>query len=262
VPLIVHVHSLEYDRAGDGGDERIEAIERAGLEQADAIVAVSHYTRALIERRYGIDGSRIRVVHNGVYAPRTVAAYRRQSELPGPMVLFLGRVTFQKGPDYFVEAAAKLAARMPTVHFVMAGSGDMLPQLKERVRELGLSGRFRFPGFVRGPEVERMFSTADVFVMPSVSEPFGLTALEAISFETPVILSRQSGASEVLRHALKIDFWDVDRLAERIESLLTYPELRQSIVSMARDEVRRIHWGAAAELTLQLYRDVISPRVS
>ena len=155
-------------------------------------------------------------MHNGVYARETVEAYTEQRSSKGPVVLFLGRVTFQKGPEYFVQAAARVLEHVPDAVFVMAGSGDMLPRMKTMVEELGITKSFRFPGFVRGAELERTFSTADVYVMPSVSEPFGIAPLEAMSYDRPVIVSKQSGVSEVLRNALKVDFWDVDKMASQI----------------------------------------------
>lgn len=257
VPLVAHVHSLEQDRSGGGANPTIASIEGAGLRSADRVIAVSHYTARQISELHGVPMERIDVVHNGVYATRTVAAYRDEEPEAGPTVLFLGRITFQKGPDYFVEAAARVHSKLPEARFVMAGAGDMLPRMRARVTELGLDDAFSFPGFVRGADVERLFSTADVYVMPSVSEPFGISALEAMSYETPVILSRQSGASEILRHALKVDFWDVSRLAAQIIAVLTYPELQRSIVNMAREEVRRVHWEAAAQKVTQVYRKVL-----
>ncbi len=262
VPFVAHVHSLEQDRSGAGANGTIVAIEGAGLKSADRIIAVSHYTAKLIHDIHGIPIDRIDVVHNGVYAKRKVAIDRNEEPQPGPVVLFLGRITFQKGPDYFVEAADKVLQKIPNAKFVMAGSGDMLPRLQARVRELGIQHAFQFPGFVRGSEVEHLFSIADVYVMPSVSEPFGISALEAMSYETPVILSRQSGASEVLRHALKIDFWDVTKLAAQIVAVLTYPELRNSIVEMARQEVRRVHWEAAAQKVRLVYDRVARERTA
>jgi glycogen(starch) synthase len=257
IPLIVHVHSLEQDRAGDGANPSIVAIEGQGVRSATRVIAVSHYTARQIHRVHGVPLERIDVVHNGVYAGRTVTAY--QTELPkkGPLVLFLGRITYQKGPEYFVEAAAKVLQKVPEARFIMAGSGDMLPRMKERVKELGIDASFDFPGFVRGADVEALFSTADAYVMPSVSEPFGIVALEAMSYETPVILSRQSGASEVLRHALKVDFWDVNKLAAQIVAVLSYPELKRSIVDMAREEVKRVHWEAAASKVKRVYQHVL-----
>jgi glycosyltransferase involved in cell wall biosynthesis len=253
IPLVVHIHSLEQDRSGHGPNPTIVAIESAGVRAATRVIAVSHYTARKIHELHGVELNRISVVHNGVYARPTVAAYQEEHPKSGPLVLFLGRITYQKGPEYFVEAAAKVLAKVPDARFVMAGNGDMLPQVKARVAELGIEPAFDFPGFVRGADVEHLFSTADAYVMPSVSEPFGISALEAMSYETPVILSRQSGASEVLRHALKVDFWDVDRLAAQIVAVLQYPELRSSIVEMAREEVRRVHWEAAATKVKHVY---------
>jgi glycogen synthase len=253
IPMVAHVHSLEQDRSGNGGNHTIMSIEGAGLRAATRVIAVSHYTARMIHQIHGIPLERVDVVHNGAYARPTVNAYRDELKDDRPMVLFLGRVTFQKGPDYFVEAAAKVLEQVPNARFVMAGNGDMLPRLKDRVRELGIESSFAFPGFVRGPDVERLFSTADAYVMPSVSEPFGISALEAMSYDTPVVLSRQSGAAEVLHHALKVDFWDVNKLAGHIVAILRYPELRNSIVDMAREEVRRVHWEAAAAKVKETY---------
>jgi glycogen synthase len=256
-PLLVHVHSLEYDRAGHGADHDIVSIERQGLEHATRVIAVSYYTRSLIHRVHDISLDKISVVHNGVYARETVEAYTEQRRSKGPVVLFLGRVTFQKGPEYFVQAAARVLEHVPDAVFVMAGSGDMLPRMKELVEDLGITKSFRFPGFVRGAELERTFSTADVYVMPSVSEPFGIAPLEAMSHDRPVIVSRQSGVSEVLRNALKVDFWDVDKMASQIVAILELPELRRVIVERAREEIRNIHWDAAAEKLVPIYHSVI-----
>ena len=256
VPLVLHVHSLEADRAGGGGNPRIIAIEKAALERADRIITVSYFTRDLTHRVHGIPLEKIDVVHNGVYAPAVTAAHREELPREGPMVLFLGRVTLQKGPDYFVEAIVKVIPSVPNLTVVMAGDGDMLSRMRGRVSELGLESHFRFPGFVSGREAERLYSLADAYVMPSVSEPFGLTALEAMSHDTPVILSRQSGASEIMHHALKVDFWDIERLASLIISVLKYPELGSTLAGMAKEEVRHIHWNAAAVKVMNTYRAV------
>ncbi len=255
-PLITHVHSLEYDRAAEGADREIVAVERQGLERAKRVIAVSYYTRSLINRVHGTSLDKISVVHNGVYTRATVEAYTQQRKSTGPVVLFLGRVTFQKGPEYFVQAAARVLQHVPNATFVMAGSGDMLPRMKAMVESLGIEDAFRFPGFVRGADLERTFSTADVYVMPSVSEPFGIAPLEAMSYDRPVIVSKQSGVSEVLRNALKVDFWDVDKMASQIVALLELPELRRVIVELAREEIRHIHWDAAAEKLIPIYQSV------
>lgn len=257
VPLVVHAHSLEFDRSGANPDPRIFAIERAGLRAADRVVAVSYYTRGIIHREHGIPLDRIAVVHNGVYSQAEIQSYRSRQPSPRKTVLFLGRVTFQKGPEYFVQAAAKVVPHVPEVEFVVVGSGDMLPAMIQQVAELGLGRSFRFTGFLKGPEVERMFSMADLYVMPSVSEPFGISALEAMSYDTPVIISKQSGVSELLQHALKVDAWDVDYLANLMIGALKYPELRADIVSRGREEVRRIHWDAAGEATVAVYRALL-----
>lgn len=256
-PLVVHIHSLEYDRSGQAGNRRIHDLEKLGIVSADAVIAVSHYTKGIIRREHGIPAEKISVVHNGIYPSEAVQHYRDSSPDRRKRVLFLGRVTFQKGPDYFVEAAAKVIPHVPEVEFVLAGTGDMLPRLKSRVYELGIERHFSFPGFLKGEEVERAFSTADLYVMPSVSEPFGIAALEAISFDTPALISRQTGVSEVLGHTLKFDFWDIDRLADLIINALQYDELRQDMIQMARRELKRLRWDAAAEKTLAVYEMII-----
>lgn len=258
-PLIVHVHSLEYDRSGHHINHQIHQIEHMGLARADRVIAVSYYTSSIIQKQHHIPEQKIGVVHNGVYAREIVETYRKSEGAQRKTVLFLGRVTFQKGPDYFVEAAAKVIPLVPDVLFVMAGAGDMLGRMVERVRQLGITDHFRFPGFLRGEDVEEMFSTADLYVMPSVSEPFGISALEAISFDTPVILSKQSGVSEVLRHVLKVDFWDIEKMADLIINALLYPELREDMITMAREEVKRLRWDAAAVKVLEQYRRFLKP---
>lgn len=173
-------------------------------------------------------------------------------------MLFLGRVTYQKGPDYFIDVALRVIPHVPDVLFVLAGSGDMLPEVIERVKQLKLESHFLFPGFIQGEELEEIFSVADLYVMPSVSEPFGLTALEAISFNVPVIISKQSGVAEVIDHAFKVDFWDVDRTADMIINALLHEELRNEMVNRAREEVKKLHWDAAALKTIEVYQDIAS----
>jgi glycosyltransferase involved in cell wall biosynthesis len=252
-PLVVHVHSIEYDRSGQHVNQRIYDIERMGVERATKVIAVSHYTKTLVNRHYGVPLSKIEVVHNGVYSSGEMGYYRENYFKDRKVVLFLGRITFQKGPDYLVEAAARVVPEVPNVLFVMAGSGDMMPRMIERVHELGLGDHFEFPGFLRGKDVERMLATADLYVMPSVSEPFGISALEAINFGTPAIISRQSGVSEVLLHALKFDFWDVNKLSDLIINALKHTELGAELAEMARRELRRLRWEAAAQKVVSVY---------
>lgn len=259
-PLVVHVHSLEHDRSGLFVNEEINQIEKFGLQQADKVIAVSYFTKRSIEKHHGISPSKVSVVHNGVYARDSAPDYRSKKTWPNHVVLFLGRVTFQKGPEYFVEVASKVIPHVPDVLFVLAGAGDMLPAVIERVKQLDLTSSFMFPGFMQGDELEEIFSVADLYVMPSVSEPFGITALEAISFDTPVIISKQSGVAEVIEHALKVDFWDIDRMADLIINALVHPELRYDLARMAREELKRLHWDAAALKTLEVYED-LSPDI-
>lgn len=255
-PLIVHVHSLEHDRSGLFYDESIDAIERFGTRSANHVIAVSHYTKASIMRHHNIPEKRISVVHNGTYPRQVVSEYRQLKTWPTHVVLFLGRVTFQKGPEYFVEVAKRVIPHMEDILFVLAGDGDLLPAVRAKVAQLQLNDYFLFPGFVQGEELEELFSVADLYVMPSVSEPFGITALEAISFETPVLLSKQSGVAEVIQHALKVDFWDTERMADLIINALTHQALRQELVEKAREEVAQLHWGAAASKTIDVYDEV------
>jgi glycogen(starch) synthase len=259
-PLVVHVHSLEQDRSGYFVDDQIKEIESFGLRSANHIIAVSHYTARSIERFHGVPRTKISVVHNGVYPRQAVQDYRLSKTWPRNVVLFLGRVTFQKGPDYFVEVAARVIPHVPDVLFVVAGVGDMLPGLKRRVQELHLDEYFLFTGFVHGAELEELFSVATLYVMPSVSEPFGLAALEAISFDVPVIISKQSGVSEVITNALKVDFWNVEEMADLLINAIRHEELRTELVSRAREEVRKLHWGAAALKTIDVYQQLTAKR--
>ena len=255
-PLVAHVHASEYDRSGERADPRIRAIEAAGLSEAARVVCVSRYTAALLERRYGVDPRRVRVVHNAIQPRRG----RREAgrRLPEPLVLFLGRVTFQKGPEYFLEAAARVLQVAPKVRFVVSGSGDLLPRVVERAAELGIARRVRFTGFLEREEVERVFGMADVYVMPSVSEPFGIAPLEAMAQDVPVIVSRQSGVAEVLRSALKVDYWDVDEMANKILALLRYPALRQILGAEGREELEGMSWEARGERLRAVFEEVVA----
>lgn len=253
-PLIVHVHITEFDKSGGAhADPRVYAIERAGMRAADLVVTVSRRVAETCIARYGVDPSRIRVVHNGVESDRE----DRGPGLPlRPLVLFLGRVTLQKGPEYFLRAAKRVLEIEPAAHFVLAGTGDQLPRMVETAAELGLGHRVLFPGFVDRARAAELYASADVFVMPSVSEPFGIVPLEAMDRGVPVIVSRQSGVAEVLNHALKVDFWDVDDLAGKIAAALRYPSLARELRGAGREEVARMSWDAVAEQTQRIYEEV------
>ena len=256
-PLIAHVHSLEQDRSGMFYDASIDAIEEFGLRSATRVVAVSHYTKRMIETRHSVAPGKIAVVHNGIYPPQVIQEYKSRKTWPKHVVLFLGRITYQKGPEYFVEAAAKAFPHIEDTLFVMAGAGDMLEAVQERVKQLEMEDMFLFPGFVQGEELEELLSVADLYIMPSVSEPFGLSALEAVSFDIPVILSKQSGVAEVISHALKTDFWDTDRMSELMVHALTYPELRFEMASAAKQELSQLHWEVSAIKTTEVYQGVL-----
>jgi glycosyltransferase involved in cell wall biosynthesis len=254
-PLVVQVHSLEYDRSGQWGNPTINRIEAYGVTAADRVIAVSDYTRHLVCRQHGISLDKIDVAHNGIDEQEVIERHHHQSG--DRIVLFLGRLTFQKGPMYFIEAAARVVPHVPNVKFVVAGAGDMLPQMMQRVQELGIRDRFLFTGFLRGAEVDRVFSAADLYVMPSVSEPFGLTALESIRCGTPVLISKQCGASEVIKSTLKFDFWDVDRLADLVINVLSHDELRQDLVKKAKQELHMLRWDNAAQRVSQVYEAIV-----
>lgn len=259
-PLVVHAHALEFDRSGEHINQKVYDIERAGFEAADRIIAVSHFTKETIVHRYSIDPAKITVVHNAVAKERRLGQLRVKKPFKEKLVLFLGRITFQKGPDYFVEAAAKVLANHNDVRFAMAGAGDMFPRMVERMAELRLADRFHFTGFVQGTDVERIYAMSDLYVMPSVSEPFGITPLEAMVFDVPCIVSKQSGVAEILEHAVKVDFWDVDRLADEIEDILTNEKRAETLIEQGRETLKKIQWDRAAEKVLDVYRQLTGGR--
>lgn len=256
-PLVAHIHATEYDRSGKGINEFVANIERVGLNAADRVIAVSHLTKNMIVEHYGVPAERISVVHNAVARHDVQHQYGIPPRLlHEKRVLFLGRVTFQKGPDYFIEAARLVLERIKNVRFFMAGSGDMLPRIIRRAGQLRIGNRFHFTGFLRGAEVDRMFALSDLYVMPSVSEPFGITPLEAMLYDVPVLLSKQSGVSEVLNHALKADFWDTRDMADKICSVLRYPCLARELVKNCREEMKFIRWENAADDINRIYANV------
>ena len=256
-PLVLHIHSLEFDRSGEHVNQDIYYLERCGMVLCDHVIAVSNYTKNLIIKHYGIDPDKVSVVHNAVSRDEAPKVYHWEKNPDKKIVLFLGRITFQKGPDYFIEAAARVLKEFPEVTFVMAGAGDMMPRMIERVAELHIGKNFHFTGFLQGTEVERIFSMSNMYVMCSVSEPFGISSLEAMVYDVPVIISRQSGAAEILDHVLKVDFWDVDEIANKIIAILRYPSLVEEIVERSREQLRSVHWEKAAEKIVDVYRLVL-----
>jgi glycosyltransferase involved in cell wall biosynthesis len=256
-PCVLHLHACEYDRSGEDVNVRIRDIEQAGFDGADRIVTVSHYMSGVARRRYRIDKSRVRVVHNAVTHAEQADRLHVTKTIGEKIVLFLGRVTFQKGPDYFIDAARLVVNVEPRVKFVVSGSGDMLPSIVERVARLGLSRHVHFTGFLRGRDVERMYALADLYVMPSVSEPFGISPLEAMSLDTPVIVSRQSGVAEILRNALRVDFWDVRGMANKILACLRREGLVRQLVEEGREEVRLLRWEQQGRHMLEIYKELV-----
>ena len=253
-PLVLHVHATEFDRSnGDNGF--VTAIERAGVAAADRVVAVSAYTADVLASRYGVPRERLRVVHNAI-DPREPSARFTVAE-DDPLVLFAGRITWQKGPDYFFDAAERVAAEMPRVKFAVAGSGDRMRAMMQRVAASGLEERFLFTGFLPPEDLDRLYARADVYVMPSVSEPFGLTALEALQHGTPVIVSRSAGVSEVVRNVLRVRFGDVEDLASKILSVLLFPPLRDALSARGRADVERLSWRESAWRCLGVFRELV-----
>ena len=256
-PLVVHVHATSFDRSSDNNiDTRVYDIEKRGMEAADRVITVSDLTRNIVITKYGIDPSKVVTVHNAVdFSGRSEIQVERG--VKEKVVTFLGRITFQKGPEYFIEAAAKVVKKCKNVRFVMAGSGDMMNRSIRQVARLGISDRFHFTGFLRGAEVQKMFALSDVYVMPSVSEPFGISPLEAMRSGVPSVISRQSGAAEVLKYAFKVDFWDVDAMADEIYALLQYPALADFASKYGYDEVNTLKWNNAAAKIKSVYESVI-----
>jgi len=252
-PLVCHIHATEFDRSGEHINQQVYDIERTGMSGADRVIAVSRLTKAIVHTRYGVPDEQIDVVYNGVaqheVQPERGAAIERGDRI----VLFLGRITMQKGPEYFIKAAKRVLEKEENVKFVVAGSGDMAVRMIEHAAAIGIGHKVLFTGFLRGRDVDRVYQMADCYVMPSVSEPFGIAPLEAMRNDVPVIVSKQSGVSEVLTHALKVDFWDTDEIANKIVAVLRYPPLGQTLREHGRFELRGLNWDGAAEKCVKVY---------
>lgn len=251
-PLITHVHCTEFDRCPGYGNDEVHKIEKAGCEYADQVVSVSNLTKQILVSNYEIIPEKIRVVHNGIDSG-TEYPFPTEFRQKNPKILFLGRVTYQKGPNYFLEAASKVLKFRPDAEFIVAGTGDMIDYLKGRAHELGISDRVNFTGAISADKVQDVYRDVDCFVLSSVSEPFGLTVLEALSQRLPVIASKQSGVSEVLRHILRYDFWDVEALTALILSVITYKPLSDELKEKSVDDLQPITWDNAAEKVESIY---------
>ncbi len=256
-PLVVHIHATEYDRTGENVNTIIYEIEREGMMAADKVIAVSNLTRTTVIEKYGIPPEKVTVVHNAVEPVEMKSDFQYTKGVDEKIVTFLGRITYQKGPEYFVEAAAKVLKKYPNVRFVMAGSGDMMHKIIRRVAQLKIADRFHFAGFLKGDEVPNMFNLSDVYVMPSVSEPFGISPLEAMRSNVPVIISKQSGVAEILKHAVTVDFWDVDAMADAIYGLLQYEGLNKMFREHGKAEVESLKWENAAVKVIDVYSETL-----
>ncbi len=258
-PLVAHIHATEHDRTGGKPNPHIAHWEYRGLKAADIVIANSEFTKRNVLLQYKIPEEKIRVVHWGIEEdhPHYKLDYQSILNKKRKIVLFLGRVTLQKGPDYFVEVAKKVLRFEPNTLFIVAGDGDMLPKVIHRAHELRISDKVIFTGFLQGADVHKAFQMADLYVMPSVSEPFGLVALESLKNNTPTIISKQSGVSEVLHHCLKVDFWDVDRMTDMIVNMLKHTELHEELRENGYHEVQKFNLDEPARKVRDIYNEVI-----
>ncbi len=257
-PLVIHVHATDYDRSRGNVNPTVFAIERDGMMQADHIITVSNLTRQTVIDNYGIDPAKVTTVHNAV-TPLSEEFLNVEVEKPkDKIVTFLGRITMQKGPEYFVETAAKVLKNNHNVRFVMAGSGDMMDKMINLAAERGIADRFHFPGFQKGKQVYEMLKASDVYVMPSVSEPFGISPLEAMQMGVPSIISKQSGCAEILNNVIKTDYWDVDAMADAIYSIVTYPAMHRQLSEDGLAEVNQITWDKAGRKVIDIYNKVLN----
>ncbi len=256
-PLVIHVHATSFDRASDDAiDTRVYDLEKLGMDAADKVITVSDLTKNIVINKYGINPAKVVTCYNAVdFSDREEIVEERGVD--DKVVTFLGRVTYQKGPEYFIEAAGKILKRCHNVRFVMAGNGDMLNRCINHAARLGITDRFHFTGFLRGKEVQRMFALSDVYVMPSISEPFGISPLEAMQTNVPSVISKQSGCAEILKYALKVDFWDVDAMADAIYGLLYYPAVSHLAMKEGRAEVDALKWTAASAKIKEVYESVV-----
>ena len=259
-PLVIHVHATDFDRSGGNVNPTVYAMEKEGMEAADKIIAVSNMTRNTVIEKYHIHPDKVVTVYNAVEPLSQEEKIKLKKGVDEKIVTFLGRITMQKGPEYFVEAANLVIQKMNNVRFVMAGSGDMMNAMIKRAAELKITDRFHFTGFLKGDDVFQMLAMSDVFVMPSVSEPFGIVPLEAMQSNVPVIISYQSGVSEILKYALKIDYWDTYAMADAIYGLINYPALHNMFKEQGKVEVDNLLWKNSAQKVRDIYLEVIEEK--
>lgn len=256
-PLVIHVHATDFDRSRGNINPDVYAIEKRGMDAADRIIAVSNLTRNTIIEKYHIHPDKVITVHNAVEPVDLNRKAGKHKGVDDKLVTFLGRITMQKGPEYFVEAAYRVLEKMPDVRFVMAGSGDMMHKMISLAAAKKIANKFHFTGFLKGDDVTDMLRMSDVYVMPSVSEPFGISPLEAMQSNVPVIISHQSGVAEILSHAIKVNYWDIDAMSDAIYGILNYPALGKMFRKYGREEVDRLKWKNAAKKVLSVYKTVL-----
>ncbi|MDR1499580.1 MAG: glycosyltransferase [Tannerellaceae bacterium] len=258
-PLVIHVHATDYDRSRGNVNPDVYGIEKNGMDNADHIITVSDLTRATVIERYHQSPYKVTTVHNAVEPLSAgILDIEDKKGVKDKVITFLGRITMQKGPEYFVEAAAKVLKKAPEARFVMAGSGDMLDQMIRLAASRDISDRFHFTGFMKGKQVYEVLKASDVYVMPSVSEPFGISPLEAMQCGVPTIISRQSGCAEILSYAVKVDYWDIDAMADAMYSIITYPAMHRFLREEGKKEVDNIKWEYAGQKVRRIYDKVIN----
>jgi glycosyltransferase involved in cell wall biosynthesis len=256
-PLVIHVHATDFDRSGGCANPDVYRIEKSGMDAASKIITVSNLTRDIVINKYNIHPDKVETVYNAVEPVKISENLIIRKGFDEKVVTFLGRITMQKGPEYFIEAAYKVLKVMDNVRFVMAGSGDMMEKMMRRAAALKITDRFHFTGFLKGSDVFTMLDMSDVYIMPSVSEPFGISPLEAMQSNVPVIISKQSGVAEILTHAVKTDFWDIDAMADAIYGILNYPALSNMFIKNGKEEVIRLKWDNSARHVRDIYYRVI-----
>lgn len=252
-PLIVHIHSTEIDRNGRNINKDIFDLEKLGMDTADKIITVSKRTEQIVSEQYKQPTDKITTIYNAIDAAEKIPEKQTEKKYPEKTVTFLGRITAQKGPEFFVEAAELVLNKMDNVRFVMAGSGDLWHKMIDLVARKKMSHKFHFTGFLEGSEVHHLLSLSDVYVMPSTSEPFGISTLEAIQADVPVIISKQAGVSEVISNLLQVDYWNIEELANTIHSVLSFPTLSKSMRENAKKEIEKLTWNFAAKEVKQVY---------
>lgn len=257
-PLVIHVHATDFDRSRGNVNPTVFGIERDGMLNADHIITVSNLTRRTVIEKYGIDPAKVTTVHNAVEPLSEELKNIQVPKSKEKVVTFLGRITMQKGPEYFVEAAAKVLQKVHNVRFVMAGSGDMMEKMINLAAQKDIADRFHFPGFQKGKQVYEMLKASDVYIMPSVSEPFGISPLEAMQMGVPSIISKQSGGAEILNHVIKTDYWDIDAMADAIYSIITYPAMYKQLHDEGLTEVNGIQWIKAGKKVIDIYNNLLN----